>query len=62
MNKHNEEHITTEDKKISCKMCLKEIPISEIKSEEANDYIANFCGLECYDKWKSQKQPDTNDI
>jgi hypothetical protein len=44
-----------QDKKVACKICLKEIPISEAKSEEASDYVFYFCGLECYAKWKEQK-------
>lgn len=39
--------------KVSCKMCLKEIPKSEAKSAEATDYVLYFCGLECYAKWKT---------
>ncbi len=36
---------------IECSVCLKEIPSSEAKSAEASDYVAHFCGLDCYDKW-----------
>lgn len=45
---------TMEDEKVECKVCLKEVPISEAKSEEATDYVVHFCGLECYKKWKEQ--------
>lgn len=51
----------TEDKKpalkekVACEVCLKEVPISEAKSDEARDYVAHFCGLECYTKWKAQE-------
>ena len=48
----NENNIANEQ--ISCDICLKEIPISEAKNEEANDYVAHFCGLECYDQWRKQ--------
>ena len=44
---------------VECNVCLKEIPKSEAKVEEATDYVAYFCGLECYEKWKSQ-QNDTD--
>ena len=40
--------------RISCEVCLKEVPISEAKVVEAVDYVAHFCGLVCYEKWKSQ--------
>ena len=42
--------------KVACEVCLKEIPQSEAKSEEAADYVAYFCGLECYAKWHAKEQ------
>jgi len=41
---------------IECEVCLKEIPISEAISGEASDYMAHYCGLECYAIWKAQQQ------
>ncbi|VAW91942.1 hypothetical protein MNBD_GAMMA23-205 [hydrothermal vent metagenome] len=38
--------------KVACDVCLKEIPRSEAKVEEVTDYVAHFCGLECYKKWQ----------
>lgn len=40
-----------ESDQVSCEICVKEIPRSEAKSEEATEYVAHFCGLECYQKW-----------
>jgi hypothetical protein len=40
--------------RVSCEVCLKEVPISEAMIPEAADYVMHFCGLECYEKWKSQ--------
>jgi len=40
--------------RVSCSTCMKEIPLSEAVVPEATDYFVNFCGLTCYDKWKSQ--------
>ena len=37
---------------VPCKVCLKEIPMSE----EAVDYVLHFCGLECYAKWEKQEK------
>jgi len=37
---------------VPCEVCLAEIPRSEAKVDEASDYVAYFCGLECYDKWR----------
>ncbi|WP_455220835.1 DUF3330 domain-containing protein [Kaarinaea lacus] len=38
---------------VECEVCLKEIPASEAQSEEVNDYVLYFCGLECFDKWRN---------
>lgn len=46
--------LTSNEKLIPCEVCLKEIPISEAKMDEANDYVVHFCGLDCYDKWKNE--------
>ena len=39
---------------VACSVCLNDIPISEESSAEARDYIANFCGLDCYAVWRGQ--------
>ena len=49
-----EEKTLPKEEKVACTVCLKEIPISEAKSEEATDYVFHFCGSECYAKWKEQ--------
>ncbi len=36
---------------VSCKTCLKEIPQSIAHTEEGEDYVLYFCGLECFDQW-----------
>ena len=46
----------TEQDQVECEVCLKEIPVSEAKSEEASGYVAHFCGLDCYDKWRKQQE------
>jgi len=43
---------------VACEICIKEIPVSEAKSEEATDYVVHFCGLECYAIWKAQQHKD----
>ena len=52
----NENKINSDNEKVECQVCMKEVPISESKSEEATDYVLHFCGLECYSKWKEQNQ------
>ena len=51
MTKHNND---TKDGLVSCEVCLKEIPRSEAKVEEARDYVAYFCGLDCFEKWQTE--------
>jgi hypothetical protein len=43
---------------VSCEVCLKEVPASEAETFEAVDYVAHFCGLECYVKWTEQREAD----
>lgn len=49
----------TTDEQVSCEICLKEIPASEAQNAEASDYVAHFCGLDCYDKWSHQETDTT---
>jgi len=37
---------------VACEVCLTEVPASGAKSEETSDYVAHFCGSECYEKWR----------
>ena len=46
----------TADEKVSCSVCRKEVPLSEAMIPEAEDYVAHFCGLECYTQWKRQSE------
>ena len=46
----------TEIEKIACEICLKEVPESEAKVDEAIDYVLYFCGLDCYEKWRGAKK------
>lgn len=41
--------------RVSCEVCLKEIPKSEAAMAEARDYVAYFCGLDCYQIWMAQR-------
>ncbi len=48
-----------EDVHVSCKVCLKEVPLSEAVVPEATDYFVHFCGVECFEKWKGKRaKPD----
>ena len=52
-----EDEKSTSEQLVQCEICLKEIPKSEAKSAEAQDYVMHFCGLDCYEKW-SKQQPN----
>lgn len=43
-----------EPERVSCEVCLKLVPKSEAASAEARDYVAYFCGLDCYEKWRRE--------
>ncbi len=40
---------------VACEICCKEVPLTAAKTPEAVDYVAYFCGLECYAQWNSQR-------
>lgn len=39
---------------VRCPVCEREVPLSEAVVPEAGDYMAYFCGLECYARWRKQ--------
>lgn len=43
-------------KSVACEICHKEVPLSEARRFEAEDYVAHFCGLECYAEWKRRSE------
>ena len=47
---------SAEVRKVPCQLCRKEVPLSEAKVAEAADYVAYFCGLECYAEWKRRSE------
>ncbi len=47
---------SSEVETVSCAVCRKEVPLSEAVIPEVADYVAYFCGLECYAKWKQQSE------
>ena len=52
----NESEKIENNEVIACDVCMKEVPASEAKSEEASDYVRHFCGLDCYEKWSNQEK------
>lgn len=45
---------------LSCEVCLKEVPASVAFSCEGDDYVFNFCGIECHDKWLHRNDESKN--
>jgi hypothetical protein len=47
----------TDPQGVFCEACLKLVPRSESLSAEGRDYVAYFCGADCYDRWHRQRPP-----
>jgi hypothetical protein len=45
-----------QDNLIKCEICMKEVPRSESKSAEVEDYVMHFCGLDCFSKWEAKEK------
>lgn len=43
---------------VSCDVCFKLVPKSEAVTAEARDYIACFCGVNCYERWRGERAPE----
>lgn len=41
--------------RVPCDVCQHDIPLSEAVVAEATDYVVYFCGLDCYDRWRSRR-------
>lgn len=40
--------------KLTCEVCLQEVPADAAKSMDVQDYVYHFCGLECFDAWQKR--------
>ncbi|MCK9382444.1 MAG: DUF3330 domain-containing protein [Sulfuritalea sp.] len=43
---------------VKCEACLKEVPKSGAQNAEAWDYVAYFCGQECYEEWEAEQMKE----
>ena len=43
---------------LSCDVCLREIPRSAAMTVEGADYVGEFCGLECYQEFLKEEDPE----
>ena len=55
----HEESVTTVQ--VSCTVCEHDIPVDEAINAEASDYVAHFCGLECYQHWLLESRTPGDD-
>lgn len=39
---------------LTCDFCLKDLPAKDSIREEGEDYVAHFCGLECFEAWQKR--------
>ena len=53
-DKETSQQENPQEQKVACEVCMKEIPASSAKSEEVQDYVLHFCGIDCFDKWKDR--------
>ncbi len=51
----NPQDLSVKPVHVACAVCMKEISFSEAIVPEAKDYVAHFCGPDCYEKWRQQE-------
>lgn len=54
-HKHSEQP-AADGPQVSCEVCLREIPETEARSAEGEDYTLYFCGLDCYHRWRQKAE------
>ena len=37
---------------VECDECMKEVPQSAAFTPQGEDYVAHFCGIECYERFR----------
>ena len=45
-----------EETKFACKNTIREIPLSEVHSQEAEEYVLYLYGLECFYRWRKHAE------
>tara|TARA_R110002049_G_scaffold267587_1_gene443983 strand:- start:459 stop:695 length:237 start_codon:yes stop_codon:yes gene_type:complete len=48
--------------RLSCAVCLTEIPPDAVNVIDAQDYVHHFCGLGCFEKWQKQAESSQRDL
>ena len=47
--------------KVACTVCRSEVQMSAAITAEATDYVAHFCGLDCYQQWLAASRTPGDD-
>ena len=55
------ETLMEQEEKVTCDICLKEIPLSEAEIEHTLEYVRHFCGVDCYEEWVSSRHREELD-
>lgn len=45
----------------SCAMCGETLVPAQSRSVETQDYMLYFCGLDCYEKWRREREDPSPD-
>jgi hypothetical protein len=46
---------------VACSVCRQQVPMSEAMNAEASDYVAHFCGLDCFQRWLAASRTPGDD-
>jgi len=48
--------------RLTCAVCLTEVPPDAVNVTDAQDYVHHFCGLGCFEKWQKQAGSSQRDL
>lgn len=51
----------TPPQQVSCTVCRRELPEEQALTQEGEDYILWFCGIEYLSVWRREHAPDEDD-
>jgi hypothetical protein len=43
--------------RVFCEVCARVVPKSKALWAESKDYVAYFCGANCYENWRGERAP-----
>jgi hypothetical protein len=57
----DDEEVPGFEGRVGCEYCKRHIPRSEAFQPEGEEYVAYFCGLDCYEAWRKEAEGDDRD-